>query len=95
MACIINGYILLSECDSEEDTCYSLVYEEMKELHYKLGNLTESVDELMANDNNSVAGPFSERLANMNTEMQNLTIFVSITLVLLCGIEKVHDLSDV
>ena len=72
--------ILSAECDE----CYELVETEVNLLRQMQTNLTTYVVQLEAQDNNTVLGPFHQRLDQTQQNMQTLLAFVGILWYMLC-----------
>jgi len=79
--CVDNFYDLqeagCTECDTIEETCYSLVFAEVEILREKRDNLTTYVTYIMNNDNNTELGSFTDRLDSMMTSMAALVEYLS------------------
>ena len=63
---------------AECDECYELVETEVNLLREMQTNLTNYVVQLEAQDNNTVLGPFHQRLDQTQQNMQTLLAFVGI-----------------
>ena len=77
LGCNLSVYSVTIRLFSECDSCYKLVEAEINLLREMQTNLSSYVAQLEAQDNNTILGPFHQRLDATQEKMQTLIEFVS------------------
>ena len=77
LRCNLSVYSVTIRLFSECDSCYKLVEAEVNLLREMQTNLSSYVAQLEAQDNNTILGPFHQRLDATQEKMQTLIEFVS------------------